>query len=76
MMESHPKWLKDELDRKIIRELQRNARESTTNIGTLFQASRQEARALVTVERFMPVRPFDRMDSVRPLALVRADNYK
>ena len=40
MMESHPKWLKDELDRKIIRELQRNARESTTNIAARLNVAR------------------------------------
>lgn len=33
-------WLKDELDRRIIRELQRNARESTSNIATRLNVAR------------------------------------
>ncbi len=40
-MTSNPtKWLKDELDRKIIRELQRNARESTSNIAARLNVAR------------------------------------
>ncbi|MEM9318256.1 MAG: Lrp/AsnC family transcriptional regulator [Pseudomonadota bacterium] len=34
------KWLKDELDRRIIRELQRNARESTSNIAARLNVAR------------------------------------
>jgi DNA-binding Lrp family transcriptional regulator len=34
------KWLKDELDRRIIRELQRNARESTSNIAARLDVAR------------------------------------
>ncbi|MEW7009330.1 MULTISPECIES: Lrp/AsnC family transcriptional regulator [unclassified Lentilitoribacter] len=34
------KWLKDELDRRIIRELQSNARESTSNIATRLGVAR------------------------------------
>lgn len=33
MTKSTQKWIKDDLDRRIIRELQRNARESTSNIA-------------------------------------------
>ena len=40
MTASSSKWLKDELDRKIIRELQRNARESTSNIAARLNVAR------------------------------------
>lgn len=40
MTASASKWLKDELDRKIIRELQRNARESTSNIAARLDVAR------------------------------------
>lgn len=40
MSASSSNWLKDELDRRIIRELQRNARESTTNIATRLNVAR------------------------------------
>lgn len=40
MTRSSKKWLKDELDRSIIRELQRNARESTSNIATRLNVAR------------------------------------
>lgn len=40
MTESRARSLKDELDRKIIRELQRNARESTSNIAARLDVAR------------------------------------
>jgi len=40
MTTSNSKWLKDELDRRIIRELQRNARESTSNIAARLDVAR------------------------------------
>ena len=40
MTERSSKWLKDELDRRIVRELQRNARESTTNIAARLNVAR------------------------------------
>ena len=40
MTDSNTKWLKDELDRSIIRELQRNARESTSNIAARLNVAR------------------------------------
>jgi DNA-binding Lrp family transcriptional regulator len=40
MTASNSKWLKDELDRRIIRELQRNARESTSNIAARLDVAR------------------------------------
>lgn len=40
MTKSNSKWLKDELDRRIIRELQRNARESTSNIAARLDVAR------------------------------------
>jgi len=40
MTKSNSKWLKDELDRRIIRELQRNARESTSNIAARLNVAR------------------------------------
>ncbi len=40
MTDSTSKWLKDELDRRIIRELQRNARESTSNIAARLEVAR------------------------------------
>ncbi|AXI46869.1 Lrp/AsnC family transcriptional regulator [Sulfitobacter sp. SK012] len=40
MTDSNSKWLKDELDRSIIRELQRNARESTSNIAARLNVAR------------------------------------
>jgi len=40
MTATNSKWLKDELDRRIIRELQRNARESTSNIAARLDVAR------------------------------------
>lgn len=40
MTDAKSKWLKDELDRRIIRELQRNARESTSNIAARLNVAR------------------------------------
>lgn len=40
MAEQQKKWLKDELDRRIIRELQRNSREATTNIAARLGVAR------------------------------------
>lgn len=40
MTASNSKWLKDELDRRIVRELQRNARESTSNIAARLDVAR------------------------------------
>jgi len=40
MARTSSKWLKDELDRRIIRELQRNAREATSNIATRLKVAR------------------------------------
>lgn len=40
MTTTSSKWLKDELDRRIVRELQRNARESTSNIAARLDVAR------------------------------------
>lgn len=40
MTNAPTKWLKDDLDRRIIRELQRNARDSTSNIAARLNVAR------------------------------------
>lgn len=40
MKNAPTKWLKDDLDRRIIRELQRNARDSTSNIAARLNVAR------------------------------------
>ena len=48
MTERSSKWLKDELDRRIVRELQRNARESTTNIAAKLNVARSTVHERIT----------------------------
>lgn len=48
MTERTSKWLKDGLDRRIVRELQRNARESTTNIAARLNVARSTVHERIT----------------------------
>lgn len=48
MTRNSRKWIKDELDRRIIRELQRNAREATSNIAARLNVARSTVHERIT----------------------------